>query len=146
MPMSHIYKLIFTNSKCYYSLQLLHQQILFIPAKLSCCQAAYNNGSPKHTTSLYHLLYSIRYQQILNQIYCKSLTNAAKTEAISNEISTTVNLQGASLTPTTNTTAISEEEDVFIKVPLVEYTFITEFIFWLRREGSLNVQFANTLT
>src|SRR5918995_2213978 len=59
-----------------------------------------------------------------------TLTNAAKTEAISNEISTTVNLQGASLTPTTNTTAISEEEDVFIKVPLVEYTFITEFIFW----------------
>jgi hypothetical protein len=39
-----------------------------------------------------------------------TLTNAAKTEIISNEISTTVNLQGASLTPTTNTTVISEEE------------------------------------
>jgi hypothetical protein len=40
-----------------------------------------------------------------------TLTNAAKTEIISNEILTTVNLQGASLTPTTNTTVISEEEE-----------------------------------
>src|ERR671911_2941660 len=40
-----------------------------------------------------------------------TLTNAAKTEVISNEISTTVNLQGASLTPTTNTTVISEEKE-----------------------------------
>ena len=40
-----------------------------------------------------------------------TLTNAAKTEVISNEISTTINLQGASLTPTTNTTAISEEKE-----------------------------------
>ena len=40
-----------------------------------------------------------------------TLTNAAKTEVISNEISTTINLQGASLTPTTNTTAITPEED-----------------------------------
>jgi hypothetical protein len=39
-----------------------------------------------------------------------TLTNAAKTEAISNEVSTTVNLQGASLTPTANTTLMSEEE------------------------------------
>ena len=41
-----------------------------------------------------------------------TLTNAAKTEVISNEISTTINLQGASLTPTTNTTAITPEEDI----------------------------------
>jgi hypothetical protein len=40
-----------------------------------------------------------------------TLTNAAKTEVISNEISTTINLQGASLTPTTNTTAITPEEE-----------------------------------
>src|SRR5215216_3412141 len=40
-----------------------------------------------------------------------TLTNAAKTEVISNKISTTVNLQGASLTPTTNTTVISEEKE-----------------------------------
>lgn len=40
-----------------------------------------------------------------------TLTNAAKTEVISNEISTTVNLQGVSLTPTTNTTTISEEKE-----------------------------------
>ena len=40
-----------------------------------------------------------------------TLTNAAKTEVISNKISTTVNLQGASWTPTTNTTAISEEKE-----------------------------------
>jgi hypothetical protein len=40
-----------------------------------------------------------------------TLTNAARTEAISNEISTTINLQGASLTPTTNTTAITPEEE-----------------------------------
>jgi hypothetical protein len=40
-----------------------------------------------------------------------TLTNAAKTEVISNEISTTINLQGASLTPTTNTTSISEEKE-----------------------------------
>jgi hypothetical protein len=39
-----------------------------------------------------------------------TLTNAAKTEVISNEVSTTVNLQGASLTPTANTTLMSEEE------------------------------------
>ena len=39
-----------------------------------------------------------------------TLTNAAKTEELSNEVSTRVNLQGASLTPTTNTTAIQEEE------------------------------------
>ena len=40
-----------------------------------------------------------------------TLTNASKTEVISNEISTTANLQGASLTPTTNTTAITPEEE-----------------------------------
>jgi hypothetical protein len=40
-----------------------------------------------------------------------TLTNAAKTEVISNEISTTMNLQGASLTPTTNTTAITPQEE-----------------------------------
>src|SRR5919109_956263 len=40
-----------------------------------------------------------------------TLTNAAKTEVISNEISNTINLQGASLTPTTNTTAITPEEE-----------------------------------
>jgi hypothetical protein len=39
-----------------------------------------------------------------------TLTNAAKTEVISNEVSTTVNLQGAPLTPTANTTLMSEEE------------------------------------
>jgi hypothetical protein len=39
-----------------------------------------------------------------------TLTNAAKTQELSNEVSTRVNLQGASLTPTTNTTAIQEEE------------------------------------
>jgi len=39
-----------------------------------------------------------------------TLTNAAKTEVISNEVSTTVNLQGASLAPTANTTLMSEEE------------------------------------
>ena len=39
-----------------------------------------------------------------------TLTNAAKTEVISNEVSTTVNLQGASLTPPANTTLMSEEE------------------------------------
>src|SRR5829696_134710 len=39
-----------------------------------------------------------------------TLTNAAKTEVISNEVSTTLNLQGASLTPTANTTLMSEEE------------------------------------
>jgi hypothetical protein len=39
-----------------------------------------------------------------------TLTNAAKTEVISNEVSTTVNLQGASLTPAANTTLMSEEE------------------------------------
>jgi hypothetical protein len=38
-----------------------------------------------------------------------TLTNAAKTEALSNEISTTVNLQDASSTPTTNTTVTSGE-------------------------------------
>ena len=37
-----------------------------------------------------------------------TLTNAAKTEALSNEISTTINLQDASSTPTTNTTGSSE--------------------------------------
>jgi hypothetical protein len=41
-----------------------------------------------------------------------TLTNAAKTQELSNEVSTRVNLQGASLTPTTNTTAIQEEETV----------------------------------
>jgi hypothetical protein len=40
-----------------------------------------------------------------------TLTNAAKTEVISNEISTTISPQGASLTPTTNTTAITPEEE-----------------------------------
>jgi hypothetical protein len=40
-----------------------------------------------------------------------TLTNASKTEVISNEISTTANLQGASLIPTTNTTAITPEEE-----------------------------------
>ena len=40
-----------------------------------------------------------------------TLTNAAKTEVISNEISTTINPEGASLTPTTNTTAITPEEE-----------------------------------
>ena len=39
-----------------------------------------------------------------------TLTNAAKTEVISNEVSAAVNLQGASLTPTANTTLMSEEE------------------------------------
>src|SRR5918999_1826644 len=39
-----------------------------------------------------------------------TLTNSAKTQELSNEVSTRVNLQGASLTPTTNTTAIQEEE------------------------------------
>ena len=39
-----------------------------------------------------------------------TLTNSAKTQELSNEVSTRVNFQGASLTPTTNTTAIQEEE------------------------------------
>lgn len=39
-----------------------------------------------------------------------TLTNSAKTQELSNEVSTRVNLQGASLTPTTNTTTIQEEE------------------------------------
>ena len=38
-----------------------------------------------------------------------TLTNAAKTEALSNEISTILNLQDASSTPTTNTTLSSDE-------------------------------------
>jgi hypothetical protein len=48
-----------------------------------------------------------------------TLTNAAKTEVISNEISTTINLQGASLTPTTNTTAITPEEETDEQPPQV---------------------------
>ena len=39
-----------------------------------------------------------------------TLTNAAKTEVISNEVSTKVNLQGAPITTTTNTTMIEGEE------------------------------------
>ena len=39
-----------------------------------------------------------------------TLTNSAKTQELSNEVSTRVNLQGASLTPSTNTTTIQEEE------------------------------------
>jgi hypothetical protein len=49
-----------------------------------------------------------------------TLTNAAKTEVISNEISTTINLQGASLTPTTNTTAITPEEETDEQPPQVQ--------------------------
>jgi hypothetical protein len=41
-----------------------------------------------------------------------TLTNAAKTEELSNEVSTRANLQGASLIPTANTTAQEEETDV----------------------------------
>src|SRR5829696_3878162 len=49
-----------------------------------------------------------------------TLTNAAKTEVISNEASTTLNLQGASLTPTANTTLMSEEETDEEPVQLLE--------------------------
>src|SRR5829696_3527422 len=49
-----------------------------------------------------------------------TLTNAAKTEVISNEVSTTLNLQGASLTPTANTTLMSEEETDEEPVQLLE--------------------------
>jgi hypothetical protein len=47
-----------------------------------------------------------------------TLTNAAKTQELSNEVSARVNLQGASLIPTTNTTAIQEEETDVPQVPV----------------------------
>lgn len=51
-----------------------------------------------------------------------TLTNAAKTEVISNEISTTMNLQGASLTPTTNTTAITPQQETDEQASQVQET------------------------
>ena len=64
----------------------------------------------QNTNSTAELKSTIEDPSIQAVIANLTLTNAAKTEELSNEVSTKVNLQGASLTPTTNTTAIQEEE------------------------------------
>ena len=64
----------------------------------------------QNTNSTAELKSTIEDPSIQAVIANLTLTNAAKTEELSNEVSTRVNLQGASLTPTTNTTAIQEEE------------------------------------
>jgi hypothetical protein len=63
----------------------------------------------QNTNSTAELKSTIEDPSIQAVIANLTLTNAAKTEELSNEVSTRVNLQGAS-TPTTNTTAIQEEE------------------------------------
>lgn len=64
----------------------------------------------QNTNSTAELKSTIEDPSIQAVIANLTLTNAAKTEELSNEVSTRVNLQGASLAPTTNTTAIQEEE------------------------------------
>jgi hypothetical protein len=64
----------------------------------------------QNTSSTAELKSTIEDPSIQVVIANLTLTNAAKTQELSNEVSTRVNLQGASLTPTANTTALQEEE------------------------------------
>lgn len=73
--------------------------------------SSYPSGfTAQNTNSTTELKSTIEDPSIQVVVANLTLTNAAKTEELSNEASTRVNLQGASLTPTTNTTAIPEEE------------------------------------
>jgi hypothetical protein len=73
--------------------------------------SSYPSGfTAQNTNGTAELKSTIEDPSIQGAIANITLTNAAKTEVISNEVSTTVNLQGASLTPTANTTLMSEEE------------------------------------
>jgi hypothetical protein len=73
--------------------------------------SSYPSGfTAQNTNGTAELKSTIEDPSIQGAIANITLTNAAKTEVISNEVSTTVNLQGASLTPPANTTLMSEEE------------------------------------
>jgi hypothetical protein len=64
----------------------------------------------QNTNSIAELKSTIEYPSIQTVTANLTLTNAAKTEVISNEVSTKVNLQEAPLTSTTNSTTIEKEE------------------------------------
>jgi hypothetical protein len=84
---------------------------LYTPEGTLIKTSSYPSGfSAQNTNGRAELKSTIEDPSIQGAIANITLTNAAKTEVISNEVSTTVNLQGASLTPTANTTLMSEEE------------------------------------
>ena len=64
----------------------------------------------QNTNSTAELKSTIEDPSIQTVIANLTLTNAAKSEVISNDVSTKLNLQGASLNSTTNSTMIQEEE------------------------------------